>query len=246
MTDIQDLLSKISLMRESLNLADEKEAEYMYNELTVHNYNDFSINIPKGFIIKHNRSNGIEVKELIAYEKNEFKQLIKSFLNIQISRKKIIPLSKEDFYSKAEIYSESKNVELLKEAINGLPAVINVMNVLNTKIILGSILNDDYLLNVRVTFTKKFTNSKELAFKIIRSFKINTSMNKKDYIKERVLKVANYIISSQSTIRKTAEVFGISKSTIHKDMTERLPKINPLLAMNVKRILDNNKKTSTK
>ena len=48
----------------------------------------------------------------------------------------------------------------------------------------------------------------------------------KDYIEERVLEVAEYIISSKATIRKTAKVFGVSKSTIHKDMTERLPKIN--------------------
>jgi putative DeoR family transcriptional regulator (stage III sporulation protein D) len=63
----------------------------------------------------------------------------------------------------------------------------------------------------------------------------------KDYIEERVLEVANYIISSKATIRKTAKVFGVSKSTIHKDMTERLPKINPQVAMEAKVILDYNK-----
>ena len=52
----------------------------------------------------------------------------------------------------------------------------------------------------------------------------------KDYIEERVLDVAKYIIDSKATIRKTAKVFGVSKSTIHKDMTERLPKINPAIA----------------
>ena len=52
----------------------------------------------------------------------------------------------------------------------------------------------------------------------------------KDYIEERVLEVAQYIIYSRATIRKTAKVFGVSKSTIHKDMTERLPKINPDIA----------------
>ena len=52
----------------------------------------------------------------------------------------------------------------------------------------------------------------------------------KDYIEERVLEVAKYIIDSKDTIRKTAKVFGVSKSTIHKDMTERLPKINPAIA----------------
>lgn len=63
----------------------------------------------------------------------------------------------------------------------------------------------------------------------------------KDYIEERVLEVANYIIGSKATIRKTAKVFGVSKSTIHKDMTERLPKINPQIADEAKNILDFNK-----
>lgn len=63
----------------------------------------------------------------------------------------------------------------------------------------------------------------------------------KDYIEERVLEVANYIINSKATIRKTAKVFGVSKSTIHKDMTERLPKINPQVADQAKNILDFNK-----
>ncbi|MCR1935571.1 sporulation transcriptional regulator SpoIIID [Clostridium tepidum] len=63
----------------------------------------------------------------------------------------------------------------------------------------------------------------------------------KDYIEERVLEVAHYIIDSKATIRKTAKVFGVSKSTIHKDMTERLPKINPQIAQEAKEILDYNK-----
>lgn len=63
----------------------------------------------------------------------------------------------------------------------------------------------------------------------------------KDYIEERVMEVANYIIDYKATIRKTAKVFGVSKSTIHKDMTERLPKINPNIAQEAKLILDMNK-----
>lgn len=63
----------------------------------------------------------------------------------------------------------------------------------------------------------------------------------KDYIEERVLEVANYIIDSKATIRKTAKIFGVSKSTIHKDMTERLPKINPQIAQEAKLILEINK-----
>lgn len=63
----------------------------------------------------------------------------------------------------------------------------------------------------------------------------------KDYIEERVLEVAKYIINSKATIRKTAKVFGVSKSTIHKDMTERLPKINPMIAEKTHTILELNK-----
>ena len=63
----------------------------------------------------------------------------------------------------------------------------------------------------------------------------------KDYIEERVLEVAKYIIDSKATIRKTAKVFGVSKSTIHKDMTERLPKINPTIAEQTQNILELNK-----
>ncbi len=63
----------------------------------------------------------------------------------------------------------------------------------------------------------------------------------KDYIEDRVLEVAKYIIESEATIRKTASVFGVSKSTIHKDMTERLPKINPQIAEEAKSILNLNK-----
>jgi putative DeoR family transcriptional regulator (stage III sporulation protein D) len=63
----------------------------------------------------------------------------------------------------------------------------------------------------------------------------------KDYIEERVLEVAKYIIDSKATIRRTAKMFGVSKSTVHKDITERLPKINPLVAKEAKEILDLNK-----
>lgn len=63
----------------------------------------------------------------------------------------------------------------------------------------------------------------------------------KDYIEERTLEVAKYIISNKSTVRDTAKVFGCSKSTIHKDLTERLPKINQTLFCTVKDLLDFNK-----
>ncbi|MFZ5968905.1 MAG: sporulation transcriptional regulator SpoIIID [Bacillota bacterium] len=63
----------------------------------------------------------------------------------------------------------------------------------------------------------------------------------KDYIEERAVEIAEYIINKKATVRQTAKVFGVSKSTVHKDVTERLPKINPLAANQVKRILDKNK-----
>lgn len=66
-------------------------------------------------------------------------------------------------------------------------------------------------------------------------------MNVKDYIEKRVVEIASYIIESQATIRFTAKKFGVSKSTVHKDITERLPKINPSIAIEAKTILDLNK-----
>lgn len=63
----------------------------------------------------------------------------------------------------------------------------------------------------------------------------------KDYIRERVVAAAKYILDSKATVRETAKVFGVSKSTIHKDVTERLPRINHSLAENVKKVLEYNK-----
>ncbi|HHY78535.1 MAG TPA: sporulation transcriptional regulator SpoIIID [Clostridiales bacterium] len=63
----------------------------------------------------------------------------------------------------------------------------------------------------------------------------------KDYIEERALEIAKYIISSKTTVRDAAKIFGVSKSTVHKDVTERLPKINPVVALQVKEIMDKNK-----
>jgi len=52
---------------------------------------------------------------------------------------------------------------------------------------------------------------------------------------------AEYLVKNNATIRATAQKFGISKSTIHKDLTERLQKSNPTLYKKVKKILDKNK-----
>jgi putative DeoR family transcriptional regulator (stage III sporulation protein D) len=43
-----------------------------------------------------------------------------------------------------------------------------------------------------------------------------------DYIQKRVLEISQYILESSATVRQTASVFGVSKSTVHKDVTERL------------------------
>lgn len=60
-------------------------------------------------------------------------------------------------------------------------------------------------------------------------------------IEERAIKLAHYIIESKDTVRGAAKKFGISKSTVHKDVSERLKKINPGLAKEVRKILDKNK-----
>ena len=63
----------------------------------------------------------------------------------------------------------------------------------------------------------------------------------KDYIEERAVAIANYIIDHNATVRQTAKKFGISKSTVHKDMVDRLQHINPSLASQVRVVLDINK-----
>jgi len=60
-------------------------------------------------------------------------------------------------------------------------------------------------------------------------------------IEERAVSLAHYIIDSKDTVRGAAKKFGISKSTVHKDVSERLKKINPSLAKEVRMILDENK-----
>lgn len=63
----------------------------------------------------------------------------------------------------------------------------------------------------------------------------------KTYIEERAIEVANYIIEQNATVRQTAKKFGISKSTVHKDVTERLEEIDPALAKRARIVLDINK-----
>ncbi|WP_041423938.1 sporulation transcriptional regulator SpoIIID [Thermosediminibacter oceani] len=63
----------------------------------------------------------------------------------------------------------------------------------------------------------------------------------RDYMRERILEIAAYIIETKATVRQAAKIFGVSKSTVHKDMTERLPEINPEKAKLVKEVLEFNK-----
>ena len=63
----------------------------------------------------------------------------------------------------------------------------------------------------------------------------------KEYIEKRAIDIANYIIEYNSTVRQAAKHFGISKSTVHKDVAERLVLINPTLAAEARKVLDMNK-----
>ena len=58
---------------------------------------------------------------------------------------------------------------------------------------------------------------------------------------ERCEKLARYIIENNTTVRETAKIFGISKSTVHKDITEKLSKVNNALFLEVEKILQKNK-----
>ena len=64
---------------------------------------------------------------------------------------------------------------------------------------------------------------------------------REDSIEERAQAIAQYIIDSKDTVRGAAKKFGISKSTVHKDLTDRLTSINHVLAIEVRKVLDENK-----
>ncbi|NLI70448.1 MAG: sporulation transcriptional regulator SpoIIID [Firmicutes bacterium] len=61
------------------------------------------------------------------------------------------------------------------------------------------------------------------------------------YIEQRVMEISHYILETGATVRKVAAEFGVSKSTVHKDITERLSYLDRDLAREVKKILENNK-----
>lgn len=63
----------------------------------------------------------------------------------------------------------------------------------------------------------------------------------KGIVEQRAVKLAEYIIENKSTVRAAAKKFGISKSTVHMDVSSRLKKVNPSLYNDVRKILDINK-----
>lgn len=62
-----------------------------------------------------------------------------------------------------------------------------------------------------------------------------------EYIEKRVLEVCDYMIETGGTVRQAANRFGVSKSTIHKDLSERLPELDKNRYEKVKVVLENNK-----
>ena len=63
----------------------------------------------------------------------------------------------------------------------------------------------------------------------------------KGNIEERACQLALYLIENRATVRSAARKFGVSKSTVHKDLSERLPAYNRALYLQVKEVLDENK-----
>ena len=63
----------------------------------------------------------------------------------------------------------------------------------------------------------------------------------KDYIAQRVMAIADYMIETRCTVRDAAGKFGISKSTVHKDISERLKLLSPTKANLAKKLLETNK-----
>ena len=63
----------------------------------------------------------------------------------------------------------------------------------------------------------------------------------KDYMVERIQQISEYILETGATVRACAEHFKVSKTTVHKDMRERLKKLNPEKARAVSRVLDGNR-----
>ena len=63
----------------------------------------------------------------------------------------------------------------------------------------------------------------------------------KGVVEQRAIELAEYIVKNKTTVRAAAKKFGVSKSTVHMDVSERLKKLNPALYKDVRKILDKNK-----
>ncbi|MGN0452665.1 MAG: sporulation transcriptional regulator SpoIIID [Ruminococcus sp.] len=63
----------------------------------------------------------------------------------------------------------------------------------------------------------------------------------KGFVEERAVELGEYILESKATVRLAAKKFGISKSTVHKDVSQRLQRVNPGLYSKVKEVLEQNK-----
>lgn len=63
----------------------------------------------------------------------------------------------------------------------------------------------------------------------------------REYIEQRAKEEAEFLIEERTTVRRTAKQFGVSKSTVHKDLTERLELISPILANEARAVLEVNK-----
>lgn len=62
----------------------------------------------------------------------------------------------------------------------------------------------------------------------------------KDYIEQRVLEIAHYVVEHKCTVRETGKIFCVSKSTVHKDLSIRLPQLDKQLYNEVAAVLDGN------
>lgn len=69
----------------------------------------------------------------------------------------------------------------------------------------------------------------------------NGGAKERDYMEERALASAHYIVEHGATVREAAKVFAISKSTVHKDVSQRLARYDAALALHVRGVLDKNK-----
>ena len=62
-----------------------------------------------------------------------------------------------------------------------------------------------------------------------------------DFLEERIIRIGTYISENNATVRDAARHFGVSKSTVHKDMTDKLKRYSPTLYAQVRAVLDKNK-----